>query len=572
MDIYVSTDYGNTWVPTGIGNAVRAWYGLAISSDGSVLVAADYISASIYISRAEKVKVLGDYTVVGASFLNNGAFINSSGSNNPLTVNKYTTNSVTADWSASTNDSSGDIRAWPSAAVYNNKMYVFGGNDFGPGNYYDTMRIYDFNTSTWSDGTADTTGGERSDHTAVVYNNRMYVYAGSYDGGTYNTMRIYDFATETWTGNGYGDDDVDTARWGHSAVVYNGKMYVYGGIDGSSTLLNTLRIYDFSTKTWSAGATDVARMTHSAVVYNGKMYIFGGDTGSGAVATMRVYDIASNTWSDGTTDGTNTRNDHKAVVYNNMMYVFGGYNDIDDLATMRSYDFASSAWSAVTGGDDTGYERVGYAEGLYNNKWYVFGGLDDDGYAVDTMRKFDFGAGTTQTIISVQENNTSTLSFQTGSVMNLDSGKLSIQGGNLGIGTLTPLTKLDVAGSARVTGTSTSVLSGSIDPAASTTVTGVGTAFTTQLVVGDRITVSGETRTVTAIASDTSLTVDTAFSNNANDTSPDKLAAIFVARDSSNNVQLVVNDLGNVGIGDSSPDQKLEVMSSGAGSYSDYSV
>ncbi len=65
----------------------------------------------------------------------------------------------------------------------------------------------------------------------------------------------------------------------------------------------------------------------------------------------------------------------------------------------------------------------------------------------------------------------------------------------------------------------TGVLTGSIDPAASTAVTGVGTKFTTELAVGDQITVSGETRTISAIASDTSLTVSAAFSNNANDTS-----------------------------------------------------
>lgn len=74
-------------------------------------------------------------------------------------------------------------------------------------------------------------------------------------------------------------------------------------------------------------------------------------------------------------------------------------------------------------------------------------------------------------------------------------------------------------------GDQTTTLTGSIDPAASTTVTGVGTLFLTELEVGDRITVTGETRIVTAIASNTSLTVNTAFSNNANDTSPDKVVS-----------------------------------------------
>ena len=47
---------------------------------------------------------------------------------------------------------------------------------------------------------------------------------------------------------------------------------------------------------------------------------------------------------------------------------------------------------------------------------------------------------------------------------------------------------------------------------AGTAVTGVGTAFLSQLAVGSTITAAGQTRTVTAIASDTALTVNTAFS------------------------------------------------------------
>jgi len=64
-------------------------------------------------------------------------------------------------------------------------------------------------------------------------------------------------------------------------------------------------------------------------------------------------------------------------------------------------------------------------------------------------------------------------------------------------------------------------LTGSIDPAASATVPGVNTLFLSEVSVGDEILVSSETRTVSAIASDTSLTVSAATTNTANDTSPD---------------------------------------------------
>ena len=132
----------------------------------------------------------------------------------------------------------------------------------------------------------------------------------------------------------------------------------------------------------------------------------------------------------------------------------------------------------------------------------------------------------------------------------------------VGVGTATPLLKLDVAGSGRFTGAATSVLTGSIDPTASTAVVGVGTLFTTELVVGDRITVNAETRTVTAITDATHLTVDIAFTNTANDTSPDKLAAIFLARDSAGAVKMAMNDLGYVGIGTASPRALLGVNGS----------
>ena len=73
----------------------------------------------------------------------------------------------------------------------------------------------------------------------------------------------------------------------------------------------------------------------------------------------------------------------------------------------------------------------------------------------------------------------------------------------------------------KLTKTTLFTLTGSIDPAASVIVPGSGTAFLTEVSIGDEIIVSGETRIVTEIASDTSLTVSVAFSNNSNDATPD---------------------------------------------------
>ena len=68
-------------------------------------------------------------------------------------------------------------------------------------------------------------------------------------------------------------------------------------------------------------------------------------------------------------------------------------------------------------------------------------------------------------------------------------------------------------------------ITGSIEPAASTTVIGIGSRFLIELAVGDRIKVGNEVRTVASIASDTSLAVTAAFTAATNDTSPERMAA-----------------------------------------------
>ena len=73
----------------------------------------------------------------------------------------------------------------------------------------------------------------------------------------------------------------------------------------------------------------------------------------------------------------------------------------------------------------------------------------------------------------------------------------------------------------KLTDGDTFTLTGSIDPVADPTITGVNTLFLSEVSVGDEIVVSSETRTVASLASNTSLEVTAATTNTANDTSPD---------------------------------------------------
>jgi hypothetical protein len=131
----------------------------------------------------------------------------------------------------------------------------------------------------------------------------------------------------------------------------------------------------------------------------------------------------------------------------------------------------------------------------------------------------------------------------------------------LGIGSTTKLSRLTVTPGADVTN-----LGGTTTANASTTITGSGTTFLTSLGIGDRISLSSAPATyatVTAIASDTSLTVDSALGNGTSQTINAK-RSIARLDDAANATKLVVNDLGNVGIGTTSPEGPFDVRDGAA--------
>ncbi|MGB2631678.1 MAG: hypothetical protein WBC48_02070, partial [Minisyncoccales bacterium] len=153
-----------------------------------------------------------------------------------------------------------------------------------------------------------------------------------------------------------------------------------------------------------------------------------------------------------------------------------------------------------------------------------------------------------------------------GSITN--TARFHIDGnGNIGIGGATnKLSRLTVKAAATFNS------SGTVSTTAgSATVSGLDTFFTTQLGIGDRITINGETKTITAIASNTSLTADSVFSASNSDVVMAVLPSIFRIDNSGGTAKLVINDAGNVGIGTTAPGSKLSV-SGGAAFGSSYAT
>lgn len=212
-----------------------------------------------------------------------------------------------------------------AAGAIGGKIYVVG--ELNPATF-----IFDVASGTWSTGAARPHPGNH--HAAEVYNGRLYLFGGL-TAGSDGKVQIYDPVTDAWT---KGADMPFAAGSGASALI-GGKVYVAGGIIGSSTT-NRVSRYDPDADAWAELAPMPQGRNHTATTTDGlKLYVFGGrGPGSGdrnvttnGFDTFQLYDPATNMWESSETPGSplpplpQARGGMgKAVRLGDYLYVFGG--------------------------------------------------------------------------------------------------------------------------------------------------------------------------------------------------------------------------------------------------------
>ncbi|HNM01536.1 MAG TPA: kelch repeat-containing protein [Leptospiraceae bacterium] len=99
-----------------------------------------------------------------------------------------------------------------------------------------------------------------------------------------------------------------SARQDHSAVRHDGFMYIFGGRNSKGEFLNDTFCLDLAEKNWTKistkGTKPSPRYGHSATVYNGQMFICGGVTGDKKNDTeIYVLDLTAFQWSKFAVEG-----------------------------------------------------------------------------------------------------------------------------------------------------------------------------------------------------------------------------------------------------------------------------
>ena len=166
-------------------------------------------------------------------------------------------------------------------------------------------------------------------------------------GGTINEFGKFNPATNTWTPLAPVPDLTNAEASGVYAPNVN-KLFVFGGDDPTTgTVVNTTRIYDIATNTWSTGMPmpDVRAFMGSGY-FNGKIYLVGGYTTGNvdpSFGQVWEYDPVANTFNTSRMSMPATLGGPGFGIINGHIYIAGGRNLANtNLNTLYDYDIAAN--------------------------------------------------------------------------------------------------------------------------------------------------------------------------------------------------------------------------------------
>jgi len=246
-------------------------------------------------------------------------------------------------------------------AVYNNKIYVFGGIGTS-GSPVANVEIFDPSTNTW---TVSANMSVAKTPAAITVNNKIYVI------GDGNIVQEYDPSLGTWLTKA----SMPTQRQPFVTVV-NNKIYAIGGYNSITGSLSTNEEYTPATNTWATKAYMLtARNSTPVTAANNKVYAIGGEYSMNSPYNInQEYDPSTNTWATKASMPT-ARRAPAAITYNNKVYVIGGSNTVN-VGTVEMYDPSLNSWTTKT---PMPTARSYPVIALVNNKIYVIGGGNDSG-------------------------------------------------------------------------------------------------------------------------------------------------------------------------------------------------
>lgn len=269
-------------------------------------------------------------------------------------------------------------RSGHSAIVYENKLWMIAGSAASPGDF-GSIRQNDVWSSpdgiNWTEITASAPFSARNNHTSVVFDNRVWVIGGFRGDGYFNDVWHSDDGinwTQATTSANF------TARLSHSSVVFDNKMWVIAGSDGGT-----------KNDVWSSGDginwTEVTsnanfpkRSGHASVVFDDKIWVLGGSTLDENNEVKWFKDVWYSSDGINWTETTNAaeflpRTSHTLTVFDNMLWLLGGSSQEGTIGGI-SYSMDGVRWQNINLTSHFS-PKTGHAALVFDRKLWSIGGF-----------------------------------------------------------------------------------------------------------------------------------------------------------------------------------------------------
>ncbi|XP_042161655.1 kelch domain-containing protein 3 isoform X2 [Oncorhynchus tshawytscha] len=248
-------------------------------------------------------------------------------------------------------------------------------------------------------------GPRRVNHAAVSMGHKVYSFGGYCSGDDYETLRqidvhVFNTVSLRWmklppvrTGGREHARDVPYMRYGHTAVLLDDTIYIWGGRNDTEGACNVLYAFHVNNHRWNtpkiSGTVPGARDGHSACILGKAMYIFGGYEQLADCFSNDIHKLDTTTmaWSLVNARGTPARwrDFHSATIIGTKMFVFGGradrfgpFHSSNEIYCnkIKVFDTETNSWLNTATAQLPPEGRRSHSAFSYNGELYIFGGYN----------------------------------------------------------------------------------------------------------------------------------------------------------------------------------------------------
>lgn len=172
---------------------------------------------------------------------------------------------------------------------YEKFCYLFGGDTSGYLTSF-SNEFYELNTDNWTWKKLKTGPQERAGHSCVVTEDDLYIYGGYNNETTFSDLWKYNFKTEEWKKMELTSHPNSRAFQLMFYSEINQQIYILGGISSSKTPLKEIWSFDIKTETWNqiyfkllsdqplSTSSYIPGKNSSGCIIGTKIIMFGGET------------------------------------------------------------------------------------------------------------------------------------------------------------------------------------------------------------------------------------------------------------------------------------------------------